>query len=313
MATEEQTQEDDGAAWPRPASDTLTRHRQPHRQDLRARDHRRHRPRDGPAPDQGQRGRLRDDGLRPGLHQHRLLPLGDHLHRRREGHPPAPRLPDRAALREVELPRGRLPADLRRAADRSRSSSAGPTTSPTTPSSTRTSSTSSRASATTPTRWGCCSPAFGALSTFYPDAKHIDDPEERYMAAIRMIAKVPTLAAFAYRHNMGLPYVYPDNDLSYSGELPLDDVQEDRGEVRARSAAGEGARRPLHPPRRPRAELLDQRRARRRLVRGRPLLGRRRGSRRALRAASRRRQRGGAADAAPDRGRRRTSPTSSRA
>ena len=56
----------------------------------------------------------------------------------------------------------------------------------------------------------------GALSTFYPDAKHIDDPEERYMAAIRLIAKVPTLAAFAYRHNMGLPYIYPDNDLSYS-------------------------------------------------------------------------------------------------
>ena len=56
----------------------------------------------------------------------------------------------------------------------------------------------------------------GALSTFYPDAKQIDDPEERYMAAIRLIAKMPTLAAFAYRHNMGLPYVYPDNELSYS-------------------------------------------------------------------------------------------------
>src|SRR4051795_11224263 len=56
----------------------------------------------------------------------------------------------------------------------------------------------------------------GALSTFYPDAKHIDDPEERYMAAIRLIAKVPTLAAWAYRHSMGLPYVYPDNELSYS-------------------------------------------------------------------------------------------------
>jgi citrate synthase len=56
----------------------------------------------------------------------------------------------------------------------------------------------------------------GALSTFYPDAKQIDDPEERYMAAIRLIAKMPTLAAFAYRHNLGLPYVYPDNDLSYS-------------------------------------------------------------------------------------------------
>ena len=59
----------------------------------------------------------------------------------------------------------------------------------------------------------------GALSTFYPDAKHIDDPEERYMAAIRLIAKMPTLAAFAYRHNMGLPYVYPDNDLRYAGNF----------------------------------------------------------------------------------------------
>jgi len=59
----------------------------------------------------------------------------------------------------------------------------------------------------------------GALSTFYPDAKHIKDPHERYMATIRMIAKVPTLAAFAYRHNLGLPYVYPDNDLAYSGNF----------------------------------------------------------------------------------------------
>ncbi|HEX3241904.1 MAG TPA: citrate synthase [Solirubrobacterales bacterium] len=56
----------------------------------------------------------------------------------------------------------------------------------------------------------------GALSTFYPDAKQTDDPEERYMAAVRLIAKIPTLAAFSYRHNMGFPYAYPDNDLSYS-------------------------------------------------------------------------------------------------
>jgi citrate synthase len=59
----------------------------------------------------------------------------------------------------------------------------------------------------------------GALSTFYPDAKDIRDPHERYMATIRMIAKVPTLAAFAYRHNLGLPYVYPDNDLDYPGNF----------------------------------------------------------------------------------------------
>src|SRR5215213_8671979 len=59
----------------------------------------------------------------------------------------------------------------------------------------------------------------GALSTFYPDAKKIDDEIERHMAAVRLIAKVPTLAAFAYRHNLGLPYVYPDNDLSYPGNF----------------------------------------------------------------------------------------------
>jgi citrate synthase len=59
----------------------------------------------------------------------------------------------------------------------------------------------------------------GALSTFYPHAKDIDDPQERHLAAVRLIAKVPTLAAFAYRHNLGLPYVYPDNDLSYPGNF----------------------------------------------------------------------------------------------
>ena len=55
----------------------------------------------------------------------------------------------------------------------------------------------------------------GALSTFYPGANNITDEHEQHMAAIRLIAKMPTLAAFAYRHNLGLPYSYPDNDLSY--------------------------------------------------------------------------------------------------
>jgi citrate synthase len=55
----------------------------------------------------------------------------------------------------------------------------------------------------------------GALSTFYPEAKDIKDDNERYWASIRLIAKMPTLAAFAYRHSLGLPYNYPDNDLSY--------------------------------------------------------------------------------------------------
>src|ERR1700710_227591 len=61
--------------------------------------------------------------------------------------------------------------------------------------------------------------ATGALSTFYPDAIDIDDAENRDIQTVRMISKMPTLAAFAYRHAQGQPYVYPDNDLSYSGNF----------------------------------------------------------------------------------------------
>src|SRR5436189_1996447 len=59
----------------------------------------------------------------------------------------------------------------------------------------------------------------GALSTFYPDANEIHDPENRMIQTIRLIAKMPTLAAFAYRHSNGQPYVYPDNDLQYPGNF----------------------------------------------------------------------------------------------
>ena len=58
-----------------------------------------------------------------------------------------------------------------------------------------------------------------ALSTFYADAKNIFDPESRKKQTFRLIAKMPTLAAFAYRHSRGMPYVYPDNDLSYTGNF----------------------------------------------------------------------------------------------
>src|SRR3954463_2101895 len=66
---------------------------------------------------------------------------------------------------------------------------------------------------------GMLQASVGALSTFYPGAKHIKDEEERHMATIRLIAKAPTLAAFAYRPNLGLPHVSPDNDLSYPGNF----------------------------------------------------------------------------------------------
>ncbi len=58
-----------------------------------------------------------------------------------------------------------------------------------------------------------------ALSTFYPDAKNIFDKDSRQLQTYRLIGKVPTIAAFAYRHAMGLPYAYPDNELSYAGNF----------------------------------------------------------------------------------------------
>ena len=59
----------------------------------------------------------------------------------------------------------------------------------------------------------------GALSTFYPDANKIREERVRAIQIIRLLAKMPTLAAFAFRHNMGQPYVYPDNDLNYAGNF----------------------------------------------------------------------------------------------
>jgi citrate synthase len=59
----------------------------------------------------------------------------------------------------------------------------------------------------------------GALSTFYPDAKNIFDVQSRRLQMVRLIAKVPGIAAYAYRHNIGRPFVLPDNDLSYSGNF----------------------------------------------------------------------------------------------
>ena len=58
-----------------------------------------------------------------------------------------------------------------------------------------------------------------ALSTFYPEAKDIDDPHNRLIQTIRLIAKMPTMAAFAYKNRLGLPYEYPVNHLGYTGNF----------------------------------------------------------------------------------------------
>jgi citrate synthase len=59
----------------------------------------------------------------------------------------------------------------------------------------------------------------GALSTFYPEASNVDDPDVRMEQVVRLIAKVPTIAAWSYRHTRGMPYVYPDNDLGFTANF----------------------------------------------------------------------------------------------
>ncbi len=61
--------------------------------------------------------------------------------------------------------------------------------------------------------------SIAALSTFYPEAKDVDDPANRWIQINRLVAKMPTLAAFAYRHHRGLPLVYPENELSYTANF----------------------------------------------------------------------------------------------
>ncbi len=61
--------------------------------------------------------------------------------------------------------------------------------------------------------------AVASLSTFYPESKEILDPDVRWIQMIRIIAKMPTLAAFTYRHHRGLPHVYPENELSYTANF----------------------------------------------------------------------------------------------
>ena len=63
---------------------------------------------------------------------------------------------------------------------------------------------------------GILTSTIAALSTFYPEAHNISDPVNRKLQILRQVAKMPTIAAYAYRHSLGLPYVFPENDLSYT-------------------------------------------------------------------------------------------------
>ena len=143
--------------------------------------------------------------------------------------------------------------------------------------------------------------ATGALSTFYPDAVQVRTPISATCQIIRMLAKMPTLAAFSYRHNMGQPYVYPDNDLSYAGNFlsMMYKMTELKYEPDPRLERALDVLFILHADHEQNASTSAVRVGR--LDAGRPVLRGRRRRRRALRPAARRRQRAGAADAQPDR------------
>ena len=210
-------------------------------------------------------------------------------------------IPIEQLCEQSQLRRGRLPADLRRAADQGRSSSAGCYD---ITHHTFVHENIKKFIAGLPLRRASDGDAAG-LGRRAVDllprrqahrrprgALHGGDPADRQDADAGGVRLPP-------QH--GVPVRLPRQRPLLRGQLPFDAVQDDGAEVRARPAARACARRAVHPPRRPRAELLDERRPRRRLLAGRPVLGRRGGRRGALRPAARRRQRGGAADAAPDR------------
>ena len=289
-----------GRRWRSHGERDAQRHGQPHRRELRGRDLGRHRQGDGLSPDQGLRGRLRPDDLRPGVHEHGVGAQLGLLHRRRGRDPRVPRLPDRPALREVDLPRGRLPPDLRRAAHPGPARRVGlrdhpPHLRPREHQEVRGGLPLRRPPDGDAARHR--RRALDLLPRREEDrrrarAPHGGGPADREDADARRL-RLPAQPRAAVRLSGQRP-VLPR-------QLPLDDVQDDRGQVRARPAARARPRRPLDPARRPRAELLDERGARGRLVAGRPVLGRGRRRGRALRPAARRRQRGGAEDARRDR------------
>ena len=95
--------------------------------------------------------------------------------------------------------------------------------------------------------------AVTAMGAFHPELESALAAEQ---AAIHLLAKVPTAAAFAYRRSRGLPYAYPRRSLDYSSRFLADDLLDPRRGLRGRPGGGPGARRAAAPARRPRAELL---------------------------------------------------------
>ena len=239
--------------------------------------------------------------LRSRLYRDRLLQVQDHLHRRRAGRAAAPRLPYRRAGRAysdfLEVSYLLLHGELPNAAEKDHFVS------------TITKHTMVHEQINYLYRgfrrdshpMAVMIGVVGALAAFYHDTTDINDPKQRIIASHRLIAKMPTFAAMAYKYNIGQPFVYPRNDLTYAENFLH---MMFAGAVRGLSDQPDPcARHGPHPdpPCRPRAERLDVDGAPRRLLRRQSLRLHRSRHRDALGPGPRRRQRGRAADAGRDR------------
>ncbi len=140
--------------------------------------------------------------------------------------------------------------------------------------------------------------SIGALSAFYHDSTDISDPHQRMIASLRMIAKVPTLAAMAYKYSIGQPFVYPKNDLDYASNFLRMCYAVPAEDYKPNPVLGARHGPHLHPARRPRAERLHLDRAAGRLLRRQSVRLHRRRLRLPVGPGAWRRQRGRAQHAA---------------
>ncbi|CAA9234344.1 MAG: Citrate synthase (si), partial [uncultured Acidimicrobiales bacterium] len=273
-------------------------HRRPHRQAGDGAARARHDPvvcapgaRSGPA------------GLRPGLHVDGELLVDHHAGRRRCRDPALPGLPDRAARRVLHVPRGRLPPAPRRAADEGPVRGLAPRGDHPHLRAREGQELHRRLPLRRPPHGRAGVDRGRAVDVLPRRQEHLrrvepdeaGDPPHRQDADARRLR--PPLQR---RPALRLPGQQPRLRV----ELPVDDVPDGRAPLRRQPRPGQGPRRAVHPPRRPRAELLDHRHAHGRLQPGRPLQRHRRSGRRALRSPPRRGQRGRHPDAPAHRQRR---------
>ena len=233
--------------------------------DLRPAGDRRDHPRDGPAPDQDRARGLRPDVVRPRVHEHRVVQEQDHVHRRGQGDPALPRVSHRAARRELHLPRGGLPAALRGAAQPQAVRGVGaldhvPHDDP-----------------------RVVEEVHGRLQLRRAPDGDADRDRRRHVHLLPGRAQHPRPGL---AHQADLPPDRQDADaggvrlppqhgdaVRVPGQLPLlrrelpeHALQDAVGELQAQPDHRQGPRRPLHPPRRPRAELRHARHAGDRLL-----------------------------------------------